>query len=579
MKRSFRFCGCFVVLAGAGYLASGCAGMPDTGATTAIEPQIMPSRPSDDRDSGGVDADTLYKLMVAEIAGQRGDLELSVKNYRELAHSTRDIGVIERAIRIAVFARDDEASADIAQLWLEVEPDNLDAHQVLATVAIRAGEVDQAVQHIATILAEGEGELSQKLWMVANLISREQDQATAMAVMEKVLAQREDDAEAVFAFAHVAIRLDDLERARALLERVMEIDPGNSSAAMSYLSVLQRSGDQQTALAWLEESIDRYAGEFNMRLVYARLLTDARRFDDARQQFEMLLEQAPDNPDVLYALGLLNLQAYRLDDAVVYFERLSTQAQLEQEARYYLGRIAEEQGQYEQAGDYYLGIDAGEHYFDAQVRMALLLAAQDRIDAAREHLQGIEPETDAQQVMLTQAEGEMLVKQKRYEDAMAVYDEALARDTDNHELLYTRALLAEKMDRLDILERDLRRILEQDPDHAQALNALGYTLADRTDRIDEAYDLIKRALELSPDDFYILDSMGWVLYRKGRLDEAVTYLRRALEIRNDPEVAAHLGEVLWVKGDKEGAREIWQSALEATPGDERLLQVIRRFDP
>lgn len=162
---------------------------------------------------------------------------------------------------------------------------------------------------------------------------------------------------------------------------------------------------------------------------------------------------------------------------------------------------------------------------------------------------------------------------------MSVYDKALAEDADNKELLYTRALLAEKIDRLDILERDLRRILEQDPDHAQALNALGYTLADRTDRIDEAYELIKRALEISPNDFYILDSMGWVLYRKGRLDEAVTYLRRALAIRNDPEVAAHLGEVLWVKGDKEGAREIWQSALEVTPGDERLLQVIKRFDP
>lgn len=539
----------------------------------------MFSRPADARDPDGIDADTLYKLMVAEIAGQRGNLELSLKNYRELAHTTRDIGVIERAIRIAVFARDDEATMEIAQLWLEVEPDNLDAHQVLAIVAIRAGEVDRAVEHLRIILIEDEGEIDQKLWMVANLISREQDQATAMAVMEKVLAQHKDDPEAVFAFAHVAIRLNDMERARTLLERVMELDPGNTNAAMSYLSVLQRSGDQQAALAWLEQNVDRYAEEFNVRLVYARLLTDARRFDDARQQFEILYEQSPENPDVLYALGLLNLQAYRLEQAIVYFEKLSQQDQLTHEAHYYLGRIAEEQGNFGQAGDYYLGIEAGEHHFDAQVRMALLLAKQDRIDAAREHLQGIEPETDAQQILLTQAEGEMLVEQKRYEDAMAVYDAALARDADNKELLYTRALLAEKMDRLDILERDLRRILEQDPDHAQALNALGYTLADRTDRIDEAYDLIKRALELSPDDFYILDSMGWVLYRKGRLDEAVTYLRRALAIRNDPEVAAHLGEVLWVKGDREGAREIWQSALEMTPGDERLLQVIKRFDP
>lgn len=568
-----------VVLLGAGALGAGCATGPDAGAANAIEPEAMPARAPSTSEPGGISADTLYKFIVAEIAGQRGHLELSVANYRDLAHSTRDIAVIERAIRIAVFARDDEAAADIAQLWLEVEPGSLDAHQVLATVAIRAGDVDRAVRHLGTILADGEGELSQKLWMVANLISREKDQETALKVMEEVLAERQADPEAMFAFAHVAIRMNDLDRARELLERVMEIEPDNATAATSYLAVLQRQGDQQAALAWLEEGIDHFADEFNIRLVYARLLTEVRRFDDARRQFEILAQQSPENPDVLYALGLLNLQSYRLEEAEAYFMRLADLALMTSEAHYYLGRIAEEQGNYEQAGDYYLGIDSGEHYFDAQVRMALLLARQDQIDAAREHLQGIKPETDAERTLLTQAEGEMLVQQKRYEDAMAVYDKALAADADNQELLYTRALLAEKMDRLDILERDLRRILAQEPDHAQALNALGYTLADRTDRIDEAYDLIKRALELSPNDFYILDSMGWVLYRKGRLDEAVTYLRRALAIRNDPEVAAHLGEVLWVKGDKEGAREIWQSALEITPGDERLLQVIKRFDP
>ncbi|MEX0951452.1 MAG: tetratricopeptide repeat protein, partial [Gammaproteobacteria bacterium] len=165
-----------------------------------------------------------------------------------------------------------------------------------------------------------------------------------------------------------------------------------------------------------------------------------------------------------------------------------------------------------------------------------------------------------------------------YADAMSVYDAALI-DNQNIDLLYARAMLAEKMDRLEILERDLGKILEQDPDHVQALNAYGYTLADRNVRLDEAVEYIKRALELRPNDFYILDSMGWALYRMGRFDEAIDYLRQALAINNDAEVAAHLGEVLWVKGERDAARKIWESALDATPDDERLLRVMQRLDP
>ncbi|MGH8508744.1 MAG: tetratricopeptide repeat protein, partial [Gammaproteobacteria bacterium] len=143
--------------------------------------------------------------------------------------------------------------------------------------------------------------------------------------------------------------------------------------------------------------------------------------------------------------------------------------------------------------------------------------------------------------------------------------------------LYTRAMLADKIGRIDVLERDLKHILAREPNNARALNALGYSLADRTTRYQEAYALIKRALELTPNDFFVLDSMGWVLYRLGRLDESEAYLRRALQIRNDPEVAAHLGEVLWVQGDRAEARRVWDSALRVTPGDPNLLKVMRRL--
>ena len=200
------------------------------------------------------------------------------------------------------------------------------------------------------------------------------------------------------------------------------------------------------------------------------------------------------------------------------------------------------------------------------------------MDEARNHLQSIRSRSGQQALVIVQAEGDLLIQAGRYEEAIAVYTEALD-DGYNPDLLYARAMAAEKIGRLDLLEKDLRSILEREPDHAQALNALGYTLTDATDRHAEAYDLIKKALELRPNDFYILDSMGWVLYRLGRLDEAIEYLRKALSIRQDPEIAAHLGEVLWVRGEREQAKEVWETALQQTPEDTRLLDVIERFDP
>jgi tetratricopeptide (TPR) repeat protein len=321
---------------------------------------------------------------------------------------------------------------------------------------------------------------------------------------------------------------------------------------------------------------ERKEDDFNLRMAYARLLADARRFDASLKQFEILGAAQPDNPEVSFALGLLHLQANRVAEAEPHFKRLVNNEERGDDASYYLGRIAEEKENYEQANVWYLGVQGGENYFDAQVRLGLILAKQHRLDEARTHLRSVRTRNAEERALLVQAEGELLAEDKRFDEAMSVYDQALQAGF-NSDVMYARAMLAEKMDRLDILERDLREILEKDPGNAQALNALGYTLADRTDRYDEALGFIQRALDISPSDFYILDSMGWVLYRMGRLDEAEGYLRKALVLRPDSEVAAHLGEVLWAKGDRKGANEIWNTALRETPGDDKLLDVIKRY--
>ena len=523
--------------------------------------------------------DILYKLLVAEIAGQRGNLDISVRNYLELAKATRDYEIAGRATRIAVYARNDEAALEAATIWAELDPENIDAHQVLAVMAAKSGDLDKAMEHFRVIMNNAEGVMDQKLWVIANLLGKDQDREIVRQVIDQLMEGHQDDPDALYAYAHVMSRLGDDQRSLEILEKVLSLVPDNINATISYVSILQKLGRNNDAINWLGKSLENDKDNFELRMFYARLLTDEKRFDDARRQFEILAADAPNNTEVLYALGLLYLQANRLDEANSYFERLEKLDTHTDEASYYLGRIAEEKGELEKAVTWYQSIQQGNNYFDAQIRLGLLIAKRGNLDEARQHIQGIRIENEQQKNIIIQAEGELLIEQKLYKDAMDVYNKALQNNPGDPDMLYARAMLAEKIDRLDILEQDLRAIIELDPENAQALNALGYTLADRTDRYQEAYTFIKKALELKPNDFYILDSMGWVLYRLGRLDESIEYLNKALTERHDPEIAAHLGEVLWVKGDKAAAKKIWEAALQQTPEDSRLLDVIKRFIP
>ncbi len=538
------------------------------------EPErILPKRPKIE-----LTEDILFKILLAEIAGQRGKIDVAVENYLDLAKTTRDPAVVERATRIAIYARNNDAAYEAAMLWLELDPESPDAHQVLTVMTIRKGDIDQALHHLEIILQGSKGKFDQKLWMIANFLGREEDQIAVMQLMERLMVNHMVDADAMFAFANVSARMGNIDRAQDLLEQVLKIEPENNTAALTYIALLQKSGNASKALEWIETAIKDRNDDFNLRIVYARLLTEAKRFDDARRQFEILDVETPDNVDVLYALGLLYLQINKLDDAEQYFSQLSRLKKRVFDSNYYLGRIAEERDELDKASDLYQGVHGGENYFDARIRLSLILAKQGEIEKALGNIRAIQKAKGTNRLILIQAEGEILTEEKRYQEAMDVFNKAIKEEA-HPDLLYSRAMLAEKMGRMDILEADLKAILDEDAENATALNALGYTLADRTNRFDEAYGYIKRAYEISPNDFYILDSMGWILYRLGRLDEAVDFLQKALALRNDPEIAAHLGEVFWVMGNRQAAKEIWETALEGTPTDDRLLEVIERFKP
>ena len=571
-------------------LISGCATTPNSKTLTNKEVTIQSEQPISEtnkeknkksiveRPKIKLTEDILFKVLIAEIAGHRGKIDTATNYYLDLARKTLDPAIIERATRIAVYARDDEASYEAASLWVDVDPKNPDPHQILTVMYLRQSNLNEALRHLEIILDASEGEFDQKLWMVANFLGSEEDKSMVIELMENLMDKHMNDVDALYAYAHVSSRMGDIKRAESLFEKILELKPENEAATMAYIALLQRKGDINKALNWLKSTLKIHKDNFDLRMAYARLLTDAKRFGEARNQFELLYNKTPDNTDLLYALGLLSLQENQLTKSEKYFKRLIELKKHIFDANYYLGRIAEEKNELDKANNFYHSVHDGENYFDAFIRISLIFAKQGDIEKALTNIRSIEKPKDAHRNTLIQAECEILIEEKRFEEALDVFNKAI-QEQSHPDLLYSRAMLAEKINRFDILETDLVSIIGKDPDNATALNALGYTLADRGERLDDAYDYIKRAYELSPGDFYILDSMGWVLYRLGRLDEAIDFLQKAFDLRNDPEVAAHLGEVHWIMGNKQAAKAVWETALQDTPADDRLLKVIERFSP
>jgi len=366
-----------------------------------------------------------------------------------------------------------------------------------------------------------------------------------------------------------------LDEARAALK----MRPDWEIAALFVAQVLQRRSNEE-ALRYLGEYLKDHPKARDSRLNYARLLVTTKNYPEARRQFEVLVGEYPQNADVGMAVALLAIQATDYDAAETQLKRvLELNYKDPDVARFYLGQLNEERKRFDEALKWYSAVSQGEQYISAQSRYAGILAKQGRLPEARKHLQEASASDMQQRVQLTQAEAQLLRDANDYQEAFEVLGQALAELPDYPDLLYDHAMAAEKVNRLDILEGNLKQLIKLRPDHAHAYNALGYTLADRNQRIAEAYGFIETALKLAPEDPFIQDSMGWVLYRMGRTKEGLDYLQRAFKQRPDPEIAAHLGEVLWALDQRDAARKIWADSLKEHPNNELLQGTVKRFQP
>ncbi|MBT8438072.1 MAG: tetratricopeptide repeat protein [Gammaproteobacteria bacterium] len=525
-------------------------------------------------------ADASYALMVAEIALNQGDTALAIKHYLELAKAQENPDIAERAVRVAVYGQDLEAAIEAAQRWIELDPKRVESRQVIAAIYIRQDNIAEAFNYINSLIQSSELEDAQLFPPLLGLLAREKNANTVLAVTHRLAKENPSRAYAQYLHGMLAAQNGRPEEALKYFNRsiaLADIEGVHSARAR----VLLRLGRSDEAVVSLQKAVQNNPDDQDLRLTYARLLVDIKEYEKARREFEKLHQASPEDGELLFTLGLLSLESQRLDDAEKYMMMLVRLKQREGEAQYYLGRIYENRKQYEAAIDWYREVHVGEYKFDARLRIADMLGISGRTEEAIEHLDAMlkGSQSDGSLVRIYISKGELLRSARRYDQALEVFNTALGIVPGNSDLLYSRALVAEKLGRIDLLEADIRTILKTEPDNAHALNALGFTLADQTDRYQEAYGYIKRAIEIMPDDAAIIDSWGWVHYRLGEYDKAISLLRKALSHFNDAEIAAHLGEVLWVSGNQEEATNIWKEALEKSPNDPMLQEVMQRFIP
>lgn len=563
-------------------LVAGCASVPAqpiSDEAPAAEPAA--AAPNAALPAVAFNPQTIYDILLGEIALQRGHAGVASVTLGKVAGDTRDPRLAERATYASIYARRFDDALRTARLWTDLQPDDADAREAVAAILLELGRVDEARAEFERLIAleSAQGSIDQVYMRIAAILSRQSNREGALATMEQLVGRHPESAMAQFALAHLSVRLGDLERALAASDRALAQRADWDEAVLFKARILVSRKETTQAQQFYESHLQRFPGATAVRTNYARFLVDQKQWESARQQFMRVVADAPDDAESTYAVGLLSLQAGKPEAAEEWLQRALALRPHNDQARLYLAQIAEDRKDYAAAARWYDAVETGEHYFEAQTRLGIVMARRGDLAKARAHLQALAAETDAQRVQRTLSEEQILRDAQQYREALAVLNRALAAMTDNKDLLYARALLAEKLDMLDVLESDLRNIIRQDPKHAQALNALGYTLADRTTRFSEAELYLSQALAIKPDDPYILDSMGWLQFRLGNHTESVKYLRRALEVRSDAEIAAHLGEVLWVMGNRKEAESVWDRALHDTPDSEALLGVINRLRP
>lgn len=539
-------------------------------------PVVRKSRPRPENyPTAPFDKETLYQLLVAEVAGYRGQYDTALERYLQIAETSRDPGVAARATRLAAYLKKNPEALQAAQIWAEVEPDNIDAHRHSADQLMKVGDLEGAIEHMEAVKRLGGlANFDVFAYRAANLDDASRD--SLLRAISRMLEKYPDDEQLMFSKAVLLEQSGQLEEALELADTLLE-SKKNINVIILKLNALKDLHRTVDAIEFLDEALEDLPDNRRLRLIYARFLFESNKLDTARVQYQWVLERSPNDGDILFALALIDLEQKKTESARKYLNLMVRWNRRASEAHFYLGSLAEKDNDIPMAIREYKQVGSGYEFLPAQARVGSMMIDQGRLKEARQYLERKRADNPDRYQQLIMVEAQLLSERGFEKEVFSLLDNALLADAENVDLLYFRAMTGERFDNLAILERDLKTIIKLEPGNADALNALGYSLTDQTDRHEEALVLIEKALAIKPNEPAFIDSIGWVMYRLENFDEAISYLRQALALFPNDEVAAHLGEALWAAGEKHEAGQIWKKALELTPDSEILKQVMGRF--
>lgn len=534
------------------------------GSAAADKSQLTPSR--------------MFQVLTADVAVQRGEYEVAAKTYLELAINLKDARLARRAAQAATLARQPALVLEAAKVWTGLEPDSAQARNTLAAVLISQGPLSESKQFLSRWIAES-SDPTEVFKNLNRVLGSQKNRREVFEIVREV-AGPHDLFDAHIAVAQAALAIESkepavLQPAIAAADRALQLQPGSDLAAEVKGGILLRT-DPQQAIKFLTEFGSHFPNAHDSRYLLARILLSENKTRDARDTLAGLVSTWPEDVSMQYVLALANYELKDYKAAETVLQKLLDKEESDRDrVLTLLGQVNEDQKRLTEALARYRAVGEGDMWFGAQQRIALVLGKMGAVADARAHLKAVIA-TPAQKIQLALTEGNVLREANLHKEAFEALEIASSANPESTELLYDMAMAAEKADRFDVAETALKRFIALKPDDAQGYNALGYTLVDRTDRIEEGLKLIEKAHALSPDDAFILDSMGWGYYRLGQYPKSVEYLQKALDKRPDPEVAAHLGEVLWKMGQRDAAQKVWRDALVESPSHPVLNETMKR---
>ena len=518
----------------------------------------------------------VYKFLLAEIATQRGDLNSAGHIFLDLAKLTKDISIARRATDIAGFARNGRLAMDSAQVWSELDESSIEAKQILAELFIASGNLAKAKPLITELLKQEKTRADGFLYL-NSLLAKVENKKNALRFIINVAQPYAKLAEAHFSIAHAAYFAGDKKLAEKELDIVDALNPKWETAVLFRGFMLAQEWPEK-ALEYYQSYLKKYPASNEVRLEYAKTLTNLKKYEQAKKEFLKLVNGSLASAEISLTVALLALELGDSKLAEEYLNQSLERGYKQPDKVYmYLARIYEERREAKKAISYLDKIVSGDFFMDAKLYAAEIIAQNQSIDDAVNSLDQYKNLNELEKLRFIQAKTSLYFNNNRAQDAWTLMSKEEENFKNVPEFKFDYALLAEKMGNTLLMEQLLKEAIKLKPDYALAYNALGYSFADRKIKLQEAKKYIEIALSIQPNNHYILDSMGWVYFRLGDLDIAYQFVKKAYDIQADPEIAAHLGEILWKQGKRNEAKQIWNNSLKSNPSNTVLVETSQRL--